>query len=201
MDEKTEELRDIFMDVTDSEEVTESQEELRGSVADSDEFDEDRLAATLDEMQEKFDFETDLDSERLTQLVVRFYEGDDDEAIATALSLSPATVFRARMDVHLVRDEDPPGVSASDDVWETIRAQPDESVETLATEADHEAAEVEQIQAVVQAEARARRVSQRFRITFEECLTDVEMSTQLAAETQRDGLDDATEDAEVDVEF
>ena len=201
MDEKTEELRDIFMDVTDSEEVTESQEELRGSVADSDEFDEDRLAATLDEMQEKFDFETDLDSERLTQLVVRFYEGDDDEAIATALSLSPATVFRARMDVHLVRDEDPPGVSASDDVWETIRAQPDESVETLATEADHDAAEVEQIQAVVQAEARARRVSQRFRITFEECLTDVEMSTQLAAETQRDGLDDATEDAEVDVEF
>jgi hypothetical protein len=201
MDEKTEELRDIFMDVTDSEEVTESQEELRGSVADSDEFDEERLAATLSEMQAKFDFETDLDGETLTQLVVSFYEGDDDETIATALSLSPTTVFRARMDVHLVRDEDPPGVSATDDVWEAIRANPDESAATLATEFDHETAEIEQLQAVAQAEARARRVSQRFRTTFEECLTDVELSTQLAAETQRDGLDDATEDAEVDIEF
>jgi len=201
MDEKTEELRDIFMDVTDSEEVTESQEELRGSVADSDEFDEDRLAATLAEMREKFEFETDLDDETLTRLVVRFYEGDDDETIATPLSLSPETVFRARMDLHLVRDDDPPGVSATETVWEAVRDRPDESAAALAAECDDETAEIEELPAVARAEARARRVSQRFRTTFEECLTDVELSTQLAAETQRDGLDDATEDAEVDVEF
>lgn len=201
MDEKTEELRDIFMDVTDEQTVTESQEELRGSVADSGEFDEERLAATLSEMADKFEFDTGLDTETLTQLVTQFYDGDDDETIADALGLSPETVFQARMDTHLVRDEDPAGVTAAEAVWEAVRTREDDSPETIASEFDLDPEEIERIRGVVQAKSRARRVSQRFRTTFEDCLTDLNLSTQLAADTQRDGLDDATEDAEVDVEF
>jgi hypothetical protein len=201
MDEKTEELRDIFMDVTDEETVTESQEELRGSVADSGDSDEERLTATVEEMVDKFEFETDLDVETLSEVVMRFYDGDDDETIADALSLSTEVVFYARMDTHLIRDEDPDGVTAPEEVWDEIRARNDDAIETLASDLDYELEEIERIRAVTQANARSRRVSQRFRTTFEECLTDINLSTQLAVDTQRDGLDDATEDAEVDVEF
>ena len=201
MDEKTEELRDIFLDVTDEETVTESQEESRGSVADSGEFDEKRLASTIAEMREKFAFETDLADEELQRLVQRFYDGDDDETIAEKLSVSQETVFRARMDLHLVHDEDPPGIDVEEQTWELLRTQQEADTEALADDVGLDSDVVERIRTVIDANARSRRVSNRFRITFEECLTDADLSTQLASETHRDGLADATEDAEVDVDF
>jgi hypothetical protein len=201
MDEKTEELRDIFLDVADDETVTESQEDARGSVADTGETDGERLVATIDEMREKFEFETDLSPAQLQPLVEAFYEGNDDETIAEELSVSPETVFEARMDLHLVRDEDPPAVSVDEKTWETVGDRTGEDSEQLAADLDIDATAVEQLLAVIHANDRSRRVSNRFRTTFEECLTDADLSTQLAAETQRDGLDDATEDAEVDVDF
>ena len=60
MDEKTAELRDIFVEVTDEETVTESQEESPGSLADRDEADEERLAALVGTMRERCSFETEL---------------------------------------------------------------------------------------------------------------------------------------------
>jgi hypothetical protein len=201
MDEKTEELRDIFLDVADDETVTESQEAARGSVADTGETDSERLAATIDEMCEKFEFETDLSPTQLQRLVEAFYEGSDDDAIAETLSVPPETVFEARMDLHLVRDEDPPDASVDEETWETVRERTGDEPEQLAVDLDIDETDVEQLLAVVRANGRSRRVSNRFRTTFEECLTDADLSTQLAAETQRDGLDDATEDAEVDVDF
>jgi len=48
MDEKTEELRDIFIDVTDEDTVTESQEETRGSLIDREGI-RDRLEGVVDE--------------------------------------------------------------------------------------------------------------------------------------------------------
>ncbi len=200
MDEKTEELRDIFLDVADDETVTESQEESRGSVADSGETDRERLAATIEEMQAKFEFETDLGTEALQQLVEQFYDDVDDETIASALSISTDAAFEARMDLHLVRDDDPPGVTADEETWGLLRESAAEP-ETLAEELDLGETAVEKLLAVVDANARSRRASNRFRTTFEECLTDADLRGQLAAETQRDGLDDATEDAEVDVDF
>ncbi|MFC7058692.1 conditioned medium-induced protein 4 [Halovenus salina] len=201
MDEKTEELRDIFLDVSEEEAVTESQEELRGSVADSGKVDRERLTGAIEELEEKFDIETDCSTEQRQTLVERFYEGADDETLAAELSVPTATVFETRMSLHLVRDDDPPAVTASEETWELLRERADADPETLAAEFDLTATEIERILAVVQANARSRRVSHRFRTTFEECLTDIELSTQLAADAQRDGLDEATEDAEVDVEF
>ena len=201
MDEKTSELRDIFLDVTDEETVTESQEELRGSVAASGTSDPERLNAAIDEMQEKFDFETDLDTGTLEHLLELYYDDCTDDEIASALSVSSEAVFTARMDLHLVRDDDPPGVSATDEEWDVIRTQIDDPVEAVATELDRETEQIESVRAVIRANSRTRRVSNRFRITFEECLTDADLSTQLAAEAHRDGLADATEDAEVDVDF
>jgi len=201
MDEKTEELRDIFLDVADDETVTESQEDARGSVADTGETNDERLVATIDEMYEKFEFETDLSPAQLQQLVEAFYEGSDDEAIAEDLSVAPEAVFEARMDLHLVRDEDPPEASVDEEAWETVRERTGEEPDQLAADLDIDEGVVEKLLAVVRANDRSRRVSNRFRTTFEECLTDADLSTRLAAETQRDGLDDATEDAEIDVDF
>jgi hypothetical protein len=201
MDEKTEELRDIFLDVSEEESVTESQEELRGSVADSGEVDRERLVATIEEMQQKFDIESDCSTEELQTLVERFYGGADDETLAAELSVSAETVFETRMAFHLVRDDDPPGVTADETAWEQLRERVDDDPETVAEAVDLPTADVERLLAVVRANARSRRVSNRFQTTFEECLTDIELSTQLAVDTQRDGLDEATEDAEVDVDF
>lgn len=201
MDEKTEELRDIFLDVSEEETVTESQEAARGSVADSGEPDEERLKNTIAEMREKFAFETDRSVSDLRELIEYFYDGDDDETIADALSTSRDAVFEARMDLHLVRDDDPVGVAVEEGTWEHLRGRAGENAEALAEDLPLEASEVERCLAVVEANARSRRVSNRFRTTFEECLTDADLSGQLAAETQRDGLEEATEDAEVDVDF
>ncbi len=200
MDEKTEALRDIFLKVADEETVTESQEESRGSVAGEDSS-EQRLSDTIVEMREKFDFETGLSDEQLQRLVRCFYDGDDDETIAAELSVSPDTVFRGRLDVHLVRDDDPPGASVDEETRRLVRAQADTDDETLRSQLGLASDTVEKIRAVVDAETRSRRVSHRFRTTFEELLTDADLSTQHVAAAHRDGLTEATEDAEVDVDF
>jgi hypothetical protein len=201
MDDKTEELRDIFLDVADEETVTESQKELRGSVTESGKSDDDRLATIIDEMREKFTFETDLSESSLQQLVEQFYEGNGDEEIASELSCSENEVFRARMDLHLVREEDPPGASVDETTWERIHDEQDTDATTLAEKLELAESTVERIRAVIESRNRARRVSQRFRTAFEGSLTDADLTNQFAVETHEDGLDDATEDAEVDVEF
>lgn len=200
MNEKTEELRDIFMDVTEEETVTESQEELRGSVTEGGQSAE-SVVPVIEEMREKFTFETDLADDTLESVVRSFYDDHDDSEIGTELSCSATTVFEARMDLHLVRDEDPPGVEADEQVWETIRDTSEADVSTLAADLGLDETAVDRLQAVVRARNRSRRVSHRFRTAFEERLTDIDLKHQLAADTHRDGLDDATEDAEVDVDF
>ncbi|MFC7071865.1 conditioned medium-induced protein 4 [Halovenus rubra] len=201
MDEKTEELRDIFLDVADDETVTESQEASRGSVADTGEVDEERLVDTIEKMDERFGFTPDLSVADRAQLVEAFYDGDDDEAIGERLSVTPATVFEARMALHLVRDADPVGTEIEEQQLKRLRERTTEETAQLLEETEFAQTDIKRATAVIDATDRGRRASHRFRTTFEECLTDIDLSTQLAAETQRDGLDDATEDAEVDVEF
>jgi hypothetical protein len=202
MDEKTEQLRDIFMDVADGETVTETQQDARGSLATDEGSVNTRLQSVLERLRRKFDLRSSLDDDQLCRLVRAFYAGDSDDAIAESLGCTPETVFRARMDLHLVRDEEGPGGE-----FETaVRAEDPEfggSVPTdrLASEFDTDRETVERAAAVVAAVDRSRRVSQRFRTTFEEVLTDADLSVQFTAEAHEDGLDDATEGAEVDVEL
>ncbi|MUV61931.1 conditioned medium-induced protein 4, partial [Halobacterium sp. CBA1126] len=86
MDEKTEELRDIFVDVADDDTVTESQAETHGSLA-SEEDVEARLRETVAEMRDALDFETSLSVDELTTLVERFYSEDSDEELAEELGV------------------------------------------------------------------------------------------------------------------
>ncbi len=200
MDEKTAELRDIFIDTTGSDTVTESQEEGRGSLSVDRESQADkRLAEIIATMRGKYEFASELDDARLQTIIERYYEGESDADIAAALGIDSADVFAARMDLHLVRDEDR---DAPFDLTELrsllVEEAPfEERVAALgATETD-----VRHYTDVVEADLESTRANDRFRDEFTELLTDSELSGQFARDAREDGLRDATEDIETDVSF
>jgi hypothetical protein len=203
MNEKTEELRDIFLEVADGETVTESQEAGHGSLTGDDRPVEARLGSVVAELREKFAFTTDLADGAYCTIVRGFYEGIDDDAIAADVRAGPAEVFRARMDLHLVRDDDPPGGAIGESDLETVCdcLAADESPVAIAETLGVDRASAERAVAVVEARNRSRRVSHRFRTSFEETLTDADLTVQLTGDAHEDGLEEATEGAEVDVEF
>jgi len=194
MDEKTEELRDIFMDVSDEGAVTESQEASRGSLADTDEAGvADRLGDVIARMRERYEFRTDLADDALVTVVRLFYEGSDDATIASEIGADEPDVVEARLDLHLLRDED---TEAPFDLAAFRRrvADDDPSVAELADEFDIDESWTDHYRRVVAAQDAARRVSHRFQSEFEDVLTDAGLSTQHAAALREDGLDEATED-------
>src|SRR6056297_1689759 len=75
MDEKTEELRDIFMDVTDESTVTEQQEETHGSLSSETEVDE-RLEDVVARMRDRYDFGTTLSRARIDLHLIRDTDTD-----------------------------------------------------------------------------------------------------------------------------
>jgi hypothetical protein len=198
MEEKTEELRDIFLSVSDEETVTESQTESHGSLTDEGESVEQRLDDELETLREKFGFETDLADEQRRELVEQFYDGRSDAELAAALDCEEETVFAARMELHLVRDSEPP-LDGSD--RDAVREQPDVDTAVLAEELGVTEQAVERTRAVLATRDRSRRVSERFVTAYQEILTDVELTDQFANDTHDDGLDGATEGAETNVEF
>lgn len=194
MDEKTEELRDIFLSVSDEDAVTESQTDDRGSLladADGD------LAGVVEQLREKFGFECSLSDEQRCKLIEAFYDGDSDAELAARLDLEANTVFEARMELHLLREAEP----ELDESTVEILRESERPVDELAAEVAATADQLRRGRAVLDAQARSRRVSQRFRTAYEEQLTDAELTDHLAADTQKDGLEGATEGAETGVDF
>lgn len=199
MDEKTEELRDIFMDVADDETVTERQEETRGSLTEDEDAVDERLEEGVAEMRERYEFSTDLADSDLREVVRQFFEGSSDSVIADSLGVSRRVVFRARLDLHLLRDRD---TDAPFDLA-TLRELLDEglTVSAIADELDVSASTVLRYRRVVTAQDEARAVSDRFRSEFEGIMTDAGIATRMTPDIREDGLEEATEgmDAESDV--
>jgi len=199
MDEKTAELRDLFVETTGSDTVTERQEDGRGSLAGGDGEDRvrERLAELVAIMRDRYDFETDLGDEALVDLVRRYHEGDDDAALADALGVDADAVFRARMDLHLVREADRE-TSVDLDALRSLAADGASETDLVAAlDADPEA--IRRARAVVESEMEATRANDRFRDEFAELLTDADLSRQFAHDAREDGLREATEDIETDV--
>lgn len=205
MDEKTAELRDIFLDVTDGEAVTERQAGGRGTLAGEGGAVTERLAAVIAKMRETFDFETDLDDPALVAVVTRFHQGESDAEMAAAVSaaasdedaggetVSAETVARARWDLHLLREAelDPPVpraelVSAADAA---------EDLDALADDLGMTTAELRRYRAILDARREALRVNHRFRAEFETLLAESELSETLTA--HESGLEGATEGQEI----
>jgi len=197
MDEKTEELRDIFEEVTGEETVTETQEETPGTLAGEDDGEvAERLAGVVARMREEYEFDTDRSDAEYAHLVRAYYEGEEDAEIAEALDVDRREVVRARLDVHLVRDRD------RDAPFELKRLRrllnDDDSTGEIAEELDVSASTVRRYRRIVETENAIRSVSARYQADFEDVLTDAGISSDMTSDVKEDGLEDATEGAEAE---
>jgi len=201
MEEKTEQLRDIFVDVAGEETVTESQTEGPGSLVDTDEATVDeRLAAAVDRMADHYDFDTDLDTDTYVAVVRAFYADESDAAVAADLGVDPDTVFDARMDLHLVGEADT-DLPVDLPALRAALADDDTDVDAVDAGTDTDAATLERARAVAAAQNEARRASHRFQSAVEDVLTDAGLADQRTASIQDDGLEEAAEDIETDLSF
>jgi lambda repressor-like predicted transcriptional regulator len=202
MDEDTERLRDIFLDVTETDTVTESQTASPGTLAGGDADALARLSTVIEEMRQAISFETDLSTDTLARIVRAFYAGETDDAIASTLDIPIATVFAARMDLHLFRESDlPAGVDP-----ETLDTHADATETALAERLDTDPETIRRARHVRAAREAARDVSDRFRDAFADVLTAAGLETSMTAGIREDGLWEATEDIDsleddADVDF
>lgn len=196
MDEKTEELRDLFLDVTEEDTVTEQQEETPGSLTDERPVDE-RLTAVIERMIEDYDFDTGWSVEEYRRLVRGFFE--DEEDLAGAFDAEEDEVFRARMDLHLLREED----AEFPFELRELRERFDEGAEPgdVADEFGVDEGTVRRARRVQRAREEARTANDRYRDEFEELVADGDLSNRLAHDAREDGLQEATEGMENELEM
>jgi len=195
MDEKTEELRDIFMSVADEETVTDEQAETPGSLT-PDGDTEDRLEEVIESMRVDRDLSTTLSVEKLATVVREFYAGRSDTGIADAIDASRGTVFRARMDLHLLRDAD---LDAPFELAAFREAMADADTATLAERFEVSESAAQRYRRALDTREEILRVNDRYRDEFETVLQDPELAGRFTA--HESGLEEATADQEVDVSF
>ncbi len=199
MDEKTAELRDIFIDTTGSDTVTENQAESPGSLTEERTNVDERLETLIERMRDRYDFETALDTAALITILRGFHNDDDDRELAAELDCSAETVRAARLNLHLVGEADR---DADVDLDRLRRLIVEDMPLAERAEQLNETAETTQYYSeVVRADLRSTRANNRFRDEFAELLTDSDLTGQLATDAREDGLRDATEDIETDVSF
>ncbi len=194
MDEKTQELRDIFMDVAEDETVTERQEESPGSLADEGSAEE-RLREVLSDMRDRYTFRSDLEDETLLAIIHGFYEGNSDDALAEELGVTARDVFHARMDLHLLKETDRDAPCDFDELRRAA-ADGDRSAAELLGDVDPDP-----YLDVLEAEEAMRRANYRFRDQFDDILGDGDLEEHLTRNVTDDGLEDATEGMEIDTGF
>jgi DNA-binding NarL/FixJ family response regulator len=199
MDDKTAELRDIFMDVTDDETVTEKQEVPRGSLTESDEEIDERVREVIGRMRDEFAFDSEFGDDRLATVAEAYYDGASDAETADRLGADVDAVVRARHDLHLLRDRE---TDAPFDLAE-LRDLLDggESVAEMADRLGVAESTVRKYRRVVETRTEIRRVNGRFTDEFEELLTDADLQEQHTGDVKDDGLDEATDGMETDVSF
>ncbi|TYL39658.1 conditioned medium-induced protein 4 [Natronococcus pandeyae] len=196
MNDKTEELRDIFTDVTDGEEtVTEAQENTRGSLEKDERTDRERLESVVTQMQERYEFEGPLSTDEYIIVARGFYDDVPDEELADELDVDEADIFEARMSLHLVSDDD------ADEVDLVAIRDREEDDATLATEYDVTEAQISRYRRIAAAQDESRAANDRYRDEFDSILADAALSERMATDVREDGLEDATEGMETDVEF
>ena len=219
MDEKTAELRDIFVETTGSDTVTERQAESPGTLTDRDEAAvRERVRELIAAMRERYDFSTGLDDATYARIARARFELDDDAAIAAALAagddaggesdddapepvaVDADAVRDARFDLHLVREADREVDDAPFEYAEvkSLTAEGRSIVDCAeALDADPDA--VAKYARVARVDLTATRANDRFRDELRDLLTDAEIEGNHAESAREDGLKEATEDIETDV--
>ena len=196
MNEKTEQLRDIFTDVTDGEEtITESQEDTRGSLERDERTTAERLENVVAQMRDRYEFETPLSDDDLIAVAKAFYEGESDEEIAADIGVDADEIFEARLSLHLIDESD------ADEVDLAAIRDREEDDATLADEYDVSEATIRRYRRVAVAQDESRAANDRYRDEFDSLLADADLSERMATDVREDGLEDATEGMETDVDF
>ncbi|RLM50121.1 hypothetical protein [Halorubrum sp. Atlit-28R] len=220
MDEKTAELRDLFVEATGSETVTERQEAERGTLVDRDDESVGEAVRNLvAAMRERYGFSTPLGDAAYALVARGRFADEGDESIAAALrdeladgdsevdpdKIDAETVRKARFDLHLVHESDrevdadkgdePPFAYAD---LKRLTAAGNSIVE-CAEELDAQPDTVARYAAVARTDIASTRANDRFRDAFRDLLTDADIQGSLASDAREDGLREATEDIETDV--
>lgn len=220
MNEKTAELRDIFVETTGADTVTERQAESPGTLTGRDEAAAAaRVREVIAAMRERYDFSADLDDATYARIARGRFELDDDEAIATALAesdgddasdaseasadapdpidIDPDTVRDARFDLHLVREADREVEGASFEYADlkSLTAE-GRSIVECAEALDADPDTVAKYARVARVDLTSTRANDRFRDEFRDLLTDADIEGSHAESARDDGLKEATEDLE-----
>jgi DNA-directed RNA polymerase specialized sigma24 family protein len=200
MDEKTEELRDIFRSISDADTVTETQERGRGSLATADDV-RAKLRSVVEDMREDVGFDTTLSIDHLVAIVEQYYEGASDAEIARELGgdTDPKTVARARLDLHIVREQDRDAPFSLDRLEDLLDQEM--PIADVAAELDVSESTVRRYRRVIETQRERRRVADQYRGEFENILRDRDLAERLTSSLQETGLEDATEGQEVDVDM
>ena len=219
MDEKTAELRDIFVETTGSDTVTERQAESPGTLTDRDEAAvRERVRELVAAMRERYDFSTALDDATYARIARARFELDDDAAIAAALAagddaggesdddapepvaVDADAVRDARFDLHLVREADR-DVDDAPFEYADVKSLTAEgrSIVDCAEALDADPDAVAKYARVARVDLTATRANDRFRDEFRDLLTDAEIEGNHAESAREDGLKEATEDIETNV--
>lgn len=200
MDEKTRQLRDIFMDVADDATVTERQEQSRGSLA-ADEGRNDQLRSVVDSMRDRYEFRTDLPTAQLVSVVRGFFDGASDAELAEELpsAPSPEAVFHARLDLHLVAETDRDAPFDLDQLRDAV--DDGRLTDEVADALGESESTVRRYRQVVETDRERRAVGDRYREEFERLLADGDLGSRLTEEVRQTGLEDATEGMETNVSF
>ncbi|ESS11233.1 MAG: hypothetical protein A07HR60_01950 [uncultured archaeon A07HR60] len=201
MDEKTEDLRDIFIDTTGAEEVTASQEETPGNLlgGDEDAAAGERVAALVALVDERYGLDTPLSPEEYERVVYGVFDGESDAEMAEAIGVEESAVFGARMDLHLVRDDDREAPFSLDRLRELMSRDVGlpERVDTL----DTDEPTVRHYSRVAAADLESTRANHRFRDEFRDLLTDADLAESHAEGGRDESLLEAAEDIESNVSF
>lgn len=198
MNEKTEELRDIFLEVTEEDTVTETQTETHGTLASDTEVD-DRLRDTITHMRDSLAFSTDLDTDDYVRIVRGFYADQTDADLARELDTNPKKIARARTDLHLLRDPDLDAPFDLDDLKD--RLDRDQPMTDIADDLDVSPSTIRRYRRIIETQRDIRRVNDRYRDEYESILTDRELTDPLTENVKEDGLDEATEGQETNTSF
>ena len=196
MNEKTEELRDIFTDVTDGEDtITESQEDTRGSLERDERSDEERLRSVVQQMRERYAFETPLSDDELITVARGFYDDRTDADLAAELAVDEDVIFDARLSLHLIDEDD------ADEVDLAVIRDREEDDAALAAEYDVSESQIRRHRRVAEAQTQSRTANDRYRDEFDSILADADITERMTTDVREDGLEDATEGMETDVDF
>ncbi|WEL20160.1 hypothetical protein [Halorhabdus sp. BNX81] len=200
MDEKTDELRELFEEVAGTDTVTESQEDGRGTLSEIDEERVDRrLREIVEQLRGAFPFETTLADDARVRLIRGFYRGESDDDLAAALDVDTETVIVARLELHLFRESDTDTPIPWDECRRYLRESEDDEEVAATLDLDPEA--VDRYRAVADARDEARNVSHRFRSAYRDAIPDADLAEPLLDDVTEDGLDEAAADIETDVSF